>query len=137
MHRSCIPFGCLKVRLLTVYRLFLQNTDITLKRLQKASHICGNIPRPCFKAAVSLTELRQAEDVIRKAIQQLKDLFDVFCNRQLDGDMGQIIYRTFQVRPASSDDRFWESCLVEPVSPWAFSEMLKELCKQRHILPYD
>ncbi|KAK2464429.1 hypothetical protein APHAL10511_003577 [Amanita phalloides] len=48
------------VPLLTINRLFLRETDITLKRLQEASLICGNIARPCFEAAASLTDLRAA-----------------------------------------------------------------------------
>ena len=115
--------------LLIVYRLFLQSTDITLKRLQKVSYICGNIPRPCFQAAESLDELCQAERLIRNAIQEIKDLFFSILHTQ-DSDKSQTIHRIFQVRPASAKDRFWECHLVEPVSAWAFSEMLNELRKQ-------
>ena len=67
--------------------------------------------------------------MIRNAIQEIKDLFFVISHTQ-DIDKSQIIHRIFQVRPASSEDQFWESHLVEPVSAWAFSEMLNELRKQ-------
>ena len=117
------------VLLLTIYRLFLQKTDITLKRLQKASFICGNIPRPCFKAAGSPTALHRAEGVIKKAIEKTDDLFKIALNMR-NGDNVQIIYRAFQVRPASSEDRFWDNCVAEPVSPWAFSKMLDVLHKR-------
>ena len=48
----------------------------------------------------------------------------------VDSNKSQTIHRVFQVRPASSEDRFWETHHVEPVSAWAFSQMLNELRKQ-------
>ena len=116
------------IRLLTVYRLFLQKTDITIKRLREVSYICGSIPRPCFLAAVSPKKVDNAKTTIRNAIQEIKDLFTVVLHTQ-DSDKSQTIYRAFQVRP-SSKNRFWESRVVEPVSGWALSEMLNELRKK-------
>jgi hypothetical protein len=40
-----------------------------------------------------------------------------------------VINRAFQIRPLS-EDRSWNSCLVEPVSDWAFSEMMDVLDKR-------
>ncbi|KAM6495094.1 hypothetical protein JOM56_009717 [Amanita muscaria] len=112
-----------------VYRLFLQMTDITLKRLQEVSYICGNIPRPCFLAAVSPDKVDQGKAQIKSAIQEIQDLFAVVLHTQ-DSDKSQTIHRAFQVRPKSSENRFWESRVVEPVSAWALSEMLIELRKK-------
>jgi hypothetical protein len=99
----------------------LQNTDITLKRLQKASYICGYIPRTCFQAAVSPALLRDAKDAITKAIKD-SDLSNVTSDLQ----RGDPIHRAFQIRP-SSDDRFWNGYLVGPVSDWAFSAILENM----------
>ncbi|KIL56102.1 hypothetical protein M378DRAFT_53335, partial [Amanita muscaria Koide BX008] len=112
-----------------VATLFLQMTDITLKRLQQASLICGNIPRPCFEAAASHTDLREAEKVIRNAIKQTEDLFKVDSKMQ-NGDNSHITHRAFQVRPELSENRFWHSSVAEPVSAWAFMEMLNVLHKR-------
>jgi hypothetical protein len=109
------------VRLLTMYRLFLESTDITLKRFREASHICGNIPRQCFEAAVSPAALRDATSEIKLAIKQTGKLSDAVINV----NDGGTIHRAFQIRP--SEDRFWASCLVEPVSDWALLEMMAEL----------
>ena len=117
------------ISLLTVYRLFLQETDITLKRLQEVSYVCGNIPRPCFLAAVSPDKVDQGKTLIRNAIQQIQDLFNVVLHTR-DSDKSQIIHRAFQVRPKSSKNRFWESHIVEPVSAWALLEMLNQLRKK-------
>ncbi|KAF8351674.1 hypothetical protein F5887DRAFT_913384 [Amanita rubescens] len=114
---------------LVVATLFLQMTDITLKRLQQASLICGNIPRPCFEAAISLTDLREAENVIKKAIEDTKDLFEVTSNMQ-NGDDRHITHRVFQVHPKSSENRFWHNSVAKPVSAWAFFQMLNVLHKR-------
>ena len=60
--------------------MFLESNDITLKRLQEASCICGNISRECFLAAVSPDTLSDAKDNIRTAIIQAKDLSDTIIN---------------------------------------------------------
>jgi hypothetical protein len=122
---TCVYFTRL-VPLLTIHRLFLQMTDITLKRLQQASLICGNIPRTCFEAAMSLTDICEAEDVIKNAIEDTKDLFKVTSNIQ-NGDDRHITHRAFQVHPKSSDNRFWHNSVAKPVSAWAFFQMLNVL----------
>ena len=99
----------------------MKNTDITLKRLQKASYICGNIPRTCFQAAVSPTLLRDAEDAITKAIKD-SDLSDVTSNLQ----RGDAIHRAFQIRP-SFENRFWNGHLIGPVSDWAFKAIIENM----------
>ncbi|KAF8346217.1 hypothetical protein F5887DRAFT_1073864 [Amanita rubescens] len=104
-----------------VTSLFLQNTDITLKRLQEASYICGNIPRTCFYAAVSPISLRDAKAEIMKAIND-SDLSHVTSNLQ----RGDPIHRAFQIRP-SSKDRLWNGYLVGPVSDWGFSAILESM----------
>jgi hypothetical protein len=101
--------------------LFLQSTDITLKRFQDISHICGNVPRRCFQAAVSPAKLRNAAKSIQIAIKQTDKLSDAVINV----NRGGMIHRAFQIRP--SEDRFWDSCLIEPVSNWALLEMMAEL----------
>lgn len=75
------------------------------------------------------TALYQAESVIKNAIEQTDDSFKIALNMR-NGDNVDIIHRAFQVRPASSEDRFWNSCVAEPVSPWAFSNMLNVLHKR-------
>jgi hypothetical protein len=104
-------------------------TDITLKRLREVSYICGNIPRPCFLAAASPNKVDQGKALIKTAIQEIQDLFAVILHTQ-DSDKSQTIHCAFQVRPKSSENRFWESRVVEPVSAWALSEMLNELRKK-------
>ncbi|KAF8349128.1 hypothetical protein F5887DRAFT_1156874 [Amanita rubescens] len=80
-------------------------------------------------AAVSPNKVDQGKSLIRSAIQEIQDLFDVVLHTQ-DSDKSQTIHRAFQVRPKSSENRFWESRIVEPVSAWALSEMLIELRKK-------
>ncbi|KAK2465021.1 hypothetical protein APHAL10511_003097 [Amanita phalloides] len=115
-------FHLINSPVLTVYRLFLQKNDITLKRLQQASHFCGNIPRPCFKAALSSTAIFDAKEEIKEAIENTNDLFDVIHNAK----RGNLSHRAFQIQP-SPKSRFLGSCLVQPVSAWAFKEMLNLL----------
>ena len=121
---TCVYFTRL-VPLLTIHRLFIQMTDITLKRLQQISLICGNIPRPCFEAATSSDGLRRAEYMIKNAIKNTKDLFMVTSDLQ-NGDDRHITYRAFQVHP-SPEDRFWDISIAKPVSAWAFLQMLNVL----------
>lgn len=101
--------------------MFLHSTDITLKRFQDTSRICGNIPRRCFEAAVSSAKLCIATTAIKSAIKQTDKLSDTVINMNYDGK----IHRAFQIHP--SEDPFWESCLIELVSNWAFLEMMDEL----------
>ena len=120
--------------MLTIYRLFLQSNDITLKRLQEASCICGNIPRECFAAAVSSLALRGAEDAIRNAINQTKNLSESIINMGAGGET--VIHRVFQIRPLF-EARLWNSYLAEPVSDWAFSEMMDALDNRRAGSAYE
>ena len=126
---TCVYFTRL-VPLLTISRLFLQMTDITLKRLQQASIICGNIPRPCFEAAASLADLRVARGAIKNAIEQTNDLFKVTSKMQ-NGDDRHITHRAFQVHPKSFDHRYWHDSVAEPASAWALLKMLSVLLKRR------
>jgi len=71
--------------------------------------------------AVSPAKLCNATRVIKAAIKQTTKLSDAVINV----NRGDKIHRAFQIRP--SEDRFWDSCLVEPVSDWAFLEMMAEL----------
>ena len=113
------------IRLLTIYRLFLESNDITLKRLQEASHICGNIPRECFAAAESPLALWLARETIRVAINQINELSVAINKVGVDGESD-----IFQIRP-SSEHRLWVCSFVEPVSDWALSEMLDVLDERR------
>ncbi|KIL60447.1 hypothetical protein M378DRAFT_168196, partial [Amanita muscaria Koide BX008] len=116
-----------------VASLFLQSNDITLERLQEASCICGNIPRECFVAAVS-PRLSSAKDKIRNAIDLTDNLSRAIINMKVGGET--VIHRAFQIRPLY-EDRLWNSCLVEPVSDWAFSEMMDVLDKRRAGSAYE
>ncbi|KAM6492684.1 hypothetical protein JOM56_012408 [Amanita muscaria] len=115
-----------------VASLFLHKTDITLKRLQESSRICGNIPRRCFRAAVSPTALFDATNKIKDGIEDTEKLYDVVFNAR----RGNPIHRAFQIRP-SPQSRFLVSCLVEPVSAWAFLIMLDELRKRNPDAAYQ
>ncbi|KIL65077.1 hypothetical protein M378DRAFT_162321, partial [Amanita muscaria Koide BX008] len=119
---------------LVVASLFLQSNDITLKRLQEASCICGNIPRECFAAAVSPLHLSSAKDRIRHAIVQTDNLSRTIINMKVGGET--VIHRAFQICPLS-EGRLWNNCLVEPVSDWAFSEMMDVLDKRRAGSAYE
>ncbi|KAM6499266.1 hypothetical protein JOM56_004774 [Amanita muscaria] len=116
-----------------VASLFLQSNDITLERLQEASCICGNIPRECFVAAVS-PRLSSAKDKIRNAIDLTDNLSRTIINMKVGGET--VIHRAFQIRPLY-EDRLWNSCVVEPVSDWAFSEMMDVLDKRRAGSAYE
>jgi hypothetical protein len=117
-----------------IYRLFLQSNDVTLKQLQEASRICGNIPRVCFEAAISPTALRDAQDDIRGAIAKTEGLSDAVNDMRMGGET--VIHRVFQIRP-SYKERLWNSCIVEPVSDWAFSQMMELLDERRAGAPYE
>ncbi|KAF8227336.1 hypothetical protein L208DRAFT_308386 [Tricholoma matsutake] len=106
---------------IVVALLFLQSTDITLKRFQDTSHICGNIPRRCFEGAVSPDKLCNTARSIQFAIKQTDKFSDAVINVNCDG----MIHRAFQICP--SKDWFWNGCLIEPVSNWALLEMMAEL----------
>jgi len=47
-----------------------------------------------------------------------------------------VIHRVFQIHPLF-EDRLWNSCLVEPVSAWAFSEMMDALDERRAGAAYE
>ena len=113
--------------------MFLGRNDITLKRLQEASRICGNIPRECFDAAVSPLCLSDAKDNIREAINETNDLSGAILNMK-GGNM--VIHRSFQLRPLS-EDRWWRNSLVEPVSDWAFMEIMNALDTRRAGYAYE
>jgi len=53
---------------------------------------------------------------------------------RVDGET--VFHRVFQIRPLS-EDRLWDSCIVEPVSDWAFSEMMRVLDKRRPGSAYE
>ena len=55
----------------TLCRHFITRFDITLRRLQAATHVCGHIPRTCFEAAQSLNNLRGHEAKLRNAINNI------------------------------------------------------------------
>jgi hypothetical protein len=106
----------------TVYRLFLASIDITLERFHQTSHICGYTPRQCLGAAVSPDSLRRATQAITTAIKNIKELSDTLASVQ----GGETVHRAFQIRP-SPESRGWNSYLTEPVSVWAFSQMMTDL----------
>lgn len=110
---------------LFVASLLLESKDITLKRLQEASRICGNIPRKCSAAAVSPLALSLARQRIRVAIQQINELSDTIIKVRVGGESD-----IFQIRPLS-EHRFWVDYCVEPVSAWALSEMLDVLDERK------
>ena len=112
----------------------MQSNDITLKRLQEASRICGNIPRECFAAAVSSLALCDAKDAIKNAINQTKNLSESIINMRVGGET--VIHRVFQIRPLFKH-RLWNSSLAEPVSHWAFSEMMDALDNRRAGSAYE
>ena len=47
-----------------------------------------------------------------------------------------VIHRVFQIRP-SHDHRMWINCFVEPVSDWAFTEIMEELRRRGASAAYD
>ena len=47
-----------------------------------------------------------------------------------------VIHRVFQIRP-SREHRIWINCFVEPVSDWAFTEIMEELRRRRASAAYD
>jgi len=65
--------------------------------------------------------------------QMLKQT-DKLSDAVINVDRGGTIHRAFQIRP--SEDRFWVSSLVEPVSDWAFWEMMAELGRRNANGPY-
>jgi hypothetical protein len=108
-----------------IYRLFLAGVDITLERIEATTRICGNNPRRCFDAAVSLATLSAATDEVLSAIKESQKLNDAVARAHA----GQPIHRAFDIYP-SSQSRHWESCLVQPISDWALSQIMAELDRQ-------
>ena len=119
------------ILLLTSYRLFLQSIDITLKRFQDASNICGNIPRRCFKAARSPAYILNAKTEIDNAVQDIHKSHDVIAGVK----RGDTIDRVFQIYPSNSS-RIGGSCVIQPVSDWALSVMMKELRRRNQGAAY-
>ena len=85
--------------------------------------MCGYIPRACFAAAVSPEGLSTAKATIHNAIKGTEKLADAVVG--VHG--AQLIHRAFLIVPGSNTNRYWESCVAEPVSDWAFSDILTEL----------
>jgi hypothetical protein len=96
--------------------------DITLERFDQTSRICGYTPRRCFQAAVSPHSLCEATQAVITAIRDIKELSDIFA----DVNCGKTVHCAFQIRP-STESRCWDSCLTEPVSVWACSQMMTDL----------
>jgi hypothetical protein len=101
------------------YRLFLADLDITLKRFNDATRICGHVPRQCLKAASSPTALTSATTQLTRAVALITDLEDVIASAYT----GEPIHRALEIYPAP-DTRDWLQCLARPVSEWAFSQMV-------------
>jgi hypothetical protein len=80
----------------TFYRLFLADVDITLKRFQDTTHICGYVPRRCFAAALSPHALLSATRVILEAIDETENLADTIAKMH----SGQPIHRAFEIFPS-------------------------------------
>ena len=70
---------------------------------------------------------------IRRAIGGTGDLYGAIINLS-DGDLDT--YQAFQRRP-SSENRLWVNRLVEPVSDWAFLEMMDVLDNRRPGSAYE
>jgi hypothetical protein len=114
------------------YRLFLTDADITLKRFNDATHICGYIPRQCLRAAYSPETLSAVTEEVRGAIRATTNLKDAI----MSVSTGEPIHRAFEMYP-SLKNRAWIHCLVRPVSDWAFSEMIAELDRRGAAAAYE
>lgn len=108
-----------------IYRLFLAGIDLPLKRLQAAISVCGNNPRQCLDAAVSLAALSDASQSIIAAINRCKDLHKAISQAHT----GQPIHEAFEIYPALPS-RQLDSCLMQPISEWALLHMIAELDRQ-------
>jgi hypothetical protein len=106
----------------TFYRLFLAEVDITLKRFNDATHICGYIPRQCLKATSSPNALLTTTNEIKSAITETTKLRHAITSVS----SGKPIHRLFQIYP-SLPSRDWGQYFIRPISDWALSEMLAEL----------
>ena len=114
--------------------MFLESQDITLKRLQEASRICGNIPRECFTAAESPDTLQYAKETIQGAIKETDDWCAAINKTRVGGET--IIHRIFQLRP-SREHRRWNDCFVEPVSDLVLTEIMDALDERRTDAAYE
>ncbi|KIL59458.1 hypothetical protein M378DRAFT_111046, partial [Amanita muscaria Koide BX008] len=118
---------------LLVASLFLASIDITPRRFQKTSDICGLIPRSCFEAAISPGTLRDAADAISDAIKETEDLSRAI----VIVHSRATIHRAFQIRPLSPTNRGWYCSLTEAVSDWAFSEVMAYLDQRSAEAAYE
>ncbi|KIM91762.1 hypothetical protein PILCRDRAFT_138705 [Piloderma croceum F 1598] len=78
-----------------VASLFISRIDITLKRFQDITRICGYIPRQCFAAALSPMVLSVATNMVINAISETKNLD----NAIFDLHIGQSTRLAFQIWP--------------------------------------
>jgi len=106
----------------TFCRLFLADVDITLKRFEDVTRICGHTPRQCFEIALSPDALLSATNGIIRAIKRTQNLPDTI----FSVNAGEQVHCAFEVYP-SLEDRAWIQCLVRPVSDWAFSQIMAEM----------
>jgi hypothetical protein len=93
-----------------LYSFFISRHDITLQRLQAATHVCGHVPRTCFGAIGSLHQIRSSEAKLRNAI------IDDFKGVKAGGD--KVSYSVYEVKPVSPS-RLFELSTIQPVSEFA------------------
>jgi hypothetical protein len=73
--------------------LFLEDLDITLKRFEETTGICGNIPRECFELAVSPETLSIAKTIVLNGIMGNKDMAGAMFGRT--GDLTQSAFEIY------------------------------------------
>jgi len=81
--------------------------------------ICGYNPRRCYSASTSPVALTEVFNSINLAIEGTTNLLDAMNNVAT----GQPIHRAFEVWPSLDRSSF----VIQPISDWAFSEMVAEL----------
>jgi hypothetical protein len=87
---------------------FISRHDITLQRLQSATHVCGHVPRTCFGAIGSLHQIQSEEVKMRHTINGAFENGD-----QASGD--KVSHTVYEVKPVSPS-RLFELSTIQPVS---------------------
>jgi len=106
-----------------LHRLFFERFDLPLRRIYNAVTVCGNAPRRSFKGALSDTALEVEKAEIRKAINEVDDVYETL--QGVHGDR-PVSHKIFEIYPRQ-DTRKFQLCLVRPVSQWAFNELMGTL----------
>ncbi|KAF5379025.1 hypothetical protein D9615_006070 [Tricholomella constricta] len=103
--------------------LFILKYDVPLKRIYNTIAILGSAPRPAYHAALSNRTFNDLKVDTRSAIREIDDVAKSILT--VHGN-GRFPHEVFEIYPCPGSNSFF-SCLVRPVSQWAFDELVQAL----------